>query len=49
MNGKNATILVVDDDDSIRSLLHQELSDAGYIIEEAQMESWRWKDSQKTA
>lgn len=33
--GKNATILVVDDDDSIRSLLHQELSDAGYIIEEA--------------
>ena len=35
MAGKNATILVVDDDDSIRSLLHQELSDAGYIIEEA--------------
>jgi signal transduction histidine kinase/CheY-like chemotaxis protein len=35
MVGKNATILVVDDDDSIRSLLHQELSDAGYIIEEA--------------
>ncbi len=34
-DGKNATILVVDDDDSIRSLLHQELSDAGYIIEEA--------------
>ena len=33
--GKNATILVVDDDDSIRSLLHQELSDAGYVIEEA--------------
>ncbi|MDB5222251.1 MAG: hypothetical protein JWN83_918 [Chitinophagaceae bacterium] len=32
---KNATILVVDDDDSIRSLLHQELSDAGYLIEEA--------------
>ena len=28
-------ILVVDDDDSIRSLLHQELSDAGYVIEEA--------------
>src|SRR6185312_3724718 len=27
MAGKNATILVVDDDDSIRSLLHQELSD----------------------
>jgi len=34
-DGKNATILVVDDDDSIRSLLHQELSDAGYVIEEA--------------
>ena len=33
--GKHATILVVDDDDSIRSLLHQELSDAGYLIEEA--------------
>jgi CheY-like chemotaxis protein len=35
MEGKNATILIVDDDDSIRSLLHQELSDAGYLIEEA--------------
>jgi len=35
MNGKHATILVVDDDDSIRSLLQQELSDVGYIIEEA--------------
>ena len=35
MDGKNATILVVDDDDSIRSLLHQELNDAGYLIEEA--------------
>ncbi|HEY9364685.1 MAG TPA: GAF domain-containing protein, partial [Chitinophagaceae bacterium] len=34
-NGKNATILVVDDDESIRSLLQQELSEAGYIIEEA--------------
>ena len=33
--GKNASILVVDDDDSIRSLLQQELSDAGYLIEEA--------------
>ncbi|MEO6327847.1 MAG: response regulator, partial [Ginsengibacter sp.] len=32
---KNSTILVVDDDDSIRSLLHQELSDAGYLIDEA--------------
>ena len=30
-----ANILVVDDDDSIRSLLHQELGDAGYNIEEA--------------
>jgi K+-sensing histidine kinase KdpD/CheY-like chemotaxis protein len=35
MAGKNATILVVDDDDSIRSLLEQELSDAGYLIEQA--------------
>jgi signal transduction histidine kinase/CheY-like chemotaxis protein len=34
-DGKNATILVVDDDDSIRSLLQQELSDVGYLIEEA--------------
>ncbi len=34
-NGSNATILVVDDDDSIRSLLQQELSDAGYLIEQA--------------
>lgn len=33
--GKHSTILVVDDDDSIRSLLQQELSDAGYLIEEA--------------
>ena len=33
--GTNATILVVDDDDSIRSLLQQELSDAGYLIEQA--------------
>jgi CheY-like chemotaxis protein len=35
IKGKNSTILVVDDDDSIRSLLQQELSDAGYNIEEA--------------
>jgi GAF domain-containing protein/CheY-like chemotaxis protein len=35
IKGKNSTILVVDDDDSIRSLLHQELSDLGYLIEEA--------------
>ena len=33
--GKAATILVVDDDDSIRSLLHQELGEAGYEIVEA--------------
>ena len=30
-----ASILIVDDDDSIRSLLHQELTEAGYIIDEA--------------
>ena len=35
LNGHHATILVVDDDDSIRSLLNQELGDAGYIIEQA--------------
>jgi GAF domain-containing protein/CheY-like chemotaxis protein len=35
IEGKNSTILVVDDDDSIRSLLEQELSDAGYLIEQA--------------
>ncbi|MEO5648179.1 MAG: ATP-binding protein, partial [Chitinophagaceae bacterium] len=35
LNGNHATILVVDDDDSIRSLLNQELGDAGYIIEQA--------------
>ncbi len=34
-NGKNATILVVDDEESIRSLLHQELNEAGYLVEEA--------------
>ncbi len=34
-NGTNSTILVVDDDDSIRSLLEQELSEAGYLIEQA--------------
>lgn len=28
-------LLIVDDDESIRSLLHQELSDGGYLIEEA--------------
>lgn len=35
INGKQSTILIVDDDESIRSLLNQELSDAGYLIEEA--------------
>lgn len=34
-DGKYATILIVDDDDSIRSLLRQELNDAGYLTEEA--------------
>ncbi len=33
--GKIATILVVDDDDGIRSLLKQELTEAGYNVEEA--------------
>ena len=33
--GKASQILIVDDDDSIRSLLQQELGDAGYTIEEA--------------
>jgi signal transduction histidine kinase/CheY-like chemotaxis protein len=31
----NATILIVDDDDSIRSLLRQEFGDVGYLVEEA--------------
>ncbi len=31
---ENATILVVDDDDSIRSLLRQEFIEAGYLVEE---------------
>jgi GAF domain-containing protein/DNA-binding response OmpR family regulator len=36
LNGQSANhILIVDDDDAIRSLLRQELSDAGYSIEEA--------------
>ena len=34
-NGKIAHVLVVDDDDSIRSLLQQELSDAGYLVDQA--------------
>jgi signal transduction histidine kinase/CheY-like chemotaxis protein len=35
IDGQNATILIVDDEEAIRSLLHQELSEAGYLIEEA--------------
>ncbi|MES2646002.1 MAG: GAF domain-containing protein [Bacteroidota bacterium] len=37
LNGSDnhSKLLIVDDDDSIRSLLNQELTDAGYIIEEA--------------
>jgi CheY-like chemotaxis protein len=35
LKGHPATILVVDDDSYIRSLLRQELGDAGYDIEEA--------------
>ncbi len=35
LGGKASKILIVDDDDSIRSLLQQELGDAGYNIEEA--------------
>jgi K+-sensing histidine kinase KdpD/CheY-like chemotaxis protein len=35
IKGKNITILVVDDDDSIRSLLQQEFTEAGYNVEEA--------------
>jgi len=34
-NGHEASILIVDDDDSIRSLLRQELGDAGYRVEDA--------------
>ena len=34
-SGKIANILVVDDDDSIRALLQQELSDAGYLVDQA--------------
>jgi signal transduction histidine kinase/DNA-binding response OmpR family regulator len=33
--GRNATILIVDDEEAIRSLLRQELTEAGYLVEEA--------------
>ncbi len=35
LNGTHGTILVVDDEEGIRSLLRQELTEAGYNIEEA--------------
>ena len=35
VHGQAANILIVDDDDSIRSLLQQELGEAGYQIDEA--------------
>jgi signal transduction histidine kinase/CheY-like chemotaxis protein/ligand-binding sensor domain-containing protein len=35
VNGSHGTILVVDDEEGIRSLLRQELTEAGYNIEEA--------------
>lgn len=35
LNGQSANILVVDDDEAIRSLLQQELGEAGYRIDEA--------------
>jgi CheY-like chemotaxis protein len=35
MPAENSTILVVDDDEGIRSLLRQELTEAGYNVEEA--------------
>jgi CheY-like chemotaxis protein len=35
IKAKHSTILVVDDDDSIRSLLRQELTEAGYYVKEA--------------
>lgn len=35
IKGTNATILIVDDEEAIRSLLRQELNEAGYLVEEA--------------
>jgi PleD family two-component response regulator len=35
IKGRNPFVLIVDDDASIRSLLRQELGDAGYLTEEA--------------
>jgi CheY-like chemotaxis protein len=35
IKAKHSTILVVDDDESIRSLLRQELTEAGYYVKEA--------------
>ncbi len=36
IKGRSPSVLIVDDDASIRSLLRQELGDAGYLIEEAE-------------
>ena len=36
LKGTNPSVLIVDDDASIRSLLRQELSEAGYLVEEAE-------------
>lgn len=35
IKGTNATILIVDDEEAIRSLLRQEFNEAGYLVEEA--------------
>ena len=36
IKGKNPSVLIVDDDPSIRSLLQQEFTEAGYMVEEAE-------------
>jgi len=36
LKGTNPSVLIVDDDASIRSLLRQELSEAGYLVDEAE-------------